>query len=351
MSFPRRDRTMWQRQRVSEMDSRPKPKPHSVFVFEQVDPTEESLDWLEAQGMAVKRGRAMWKRGFRRYSEDEIIEAARGFDGLMGASGARFSRRVLEALPTLKCISKFGIGVDSIDVQAATELGILVSNTGGDLQITPVSEHTVAMMLALCKRLNVWTPQFMREGGWRADTYGSIITGSTIGIVGFGRIGRGVAERLAGWGVNIIAYDPFAKDIPASVTPVDLKTLLSSSDVITLHATPTKDNFQMINEAAFAQMKSSAVLVNTGRAALVDYAALRRALSTGQIAGAALDVFDLEPPLVTDPLFSMSNVIVSPHVAAWTHKGAQNMGIQGSRNLHAMLTGRGQASVVNAQPR
>lgn len=333
------------------MNSSPKLEPHSVFVFEQVDPTEKSLDWLEAQGIAVKRGRAMWDRGFKRYSEDEIIESAQGFDGLMGASGAKFSRRVLEALPDLKCISKFGIGVDSIDIQAATDLGVLVSNTGGDLQITPVSEHAVALMLALYKRLNVWTPQFMREGGWRADIYGSVITGSTIGIVGLGRIGRGVAERLAGWGVKIIAYDPFAKDIPANVTVVDLKTLLSSSDVITLHATPTKDNFRMINEAAFAQMKPSALLINTGRAALVDYDALRKALSTGQIAGAGLDVFDLEPPLVTDPLFRMSNVIVSPHVAAWTHEGAQNMGNQGSRNLHAMLTGEGQASVVNPHPR
>ncbi len=239
--------------------------------------------------------------------------------------------------------------MDSIDIQAATDLGVLVSNTGGDLQITPVSEHAIAMMLALYKRLNVWTPQFMREGGWRAGTYGAVVTGSIIGIVGLGRIGRGVAERLAGWGVRILAYDPFAQDVPAGVTKVDLKTLLSSADVITLHATPTEDNFHMINDAAFAQMKPSAILINTGRAALVDYAALRRALSTGQIAGAGLDVFDLEPPLATDPLFSMGNVLVSPHVAAWTHEGAQNMGNQGARNLHAMLTGLGTASVVNPQ--
>ncbi|MDE1995659.1 MAG: phosphoglycerate dehydrogenase [Rhizobiaceae bacterium] len=318
-----------------------------VFVFESIDPTQESVRWLVEQGLDVSVGRAMWAKDFKRYTEQEIIEAAKGFVGVMGASGAHFTKTVLEQLPELRFISKFGIGVDSIDVPAATERGIKVSNTPVDTQVVPVCEHAIALMLALKKRLLDWTPAFMAAGGWRGDIFAGSLAGATIGIVGFGRIGRGVAERLAGWGAEILAFDPMPMSPMPGVTQVTLEELLRRSDIITLHAAPSPSNHKMIDASAFDLMKPNALLINTGRAWLVDYPALRAALQNGKIAGAGIDVFETEPPDSADVLFHLPNVVVTPHSAAWTTEGLKNMGWCGARNLWAMVSGEGAATLVN----
>ena len=325
------------------MSSRPR-----VLVFEQFEPSGKSLDWLRGKGVDVAVGYALWESPFWRYTDAEFIEAARGCVGVMGASGVRFTREMIAALPDLRFISKFGIGTDTVDLDAATERGILVANTPEETQVWTVCEHAVALMLALAKQLSVWTPEFMRAGGWRGTVHAVPVQGATVGIIGLGRIGRGVAERLAGWGARIIAYDPYVTAPPAGVTMTDLATLLSSSDFVTLHATPSAENRHIIDAAALGRMKPTALLVNTGRGWLVDYAALRSALADGKIAGAALDVFDREPPDPADPLFSMPNVICTPHVAAWTAEGIQNVGWHGARNLWAMISGEGSADIVNA---
>ncbi len=326
-------------------------KPWRALIFERFEPTEKSLDWLRERGGELTLGYCMWEQPFWRYSDDEFIAAAKGKIGVMGASGVRITRAIIEALPDLRYISKFGIGVDSIDIDAATEHGILVANTPEDSQVTTVCEHAIAMMLMLMKRLNVWTPEFMRQGGWRGLIHATSMLGATVGIVGFGRIGRGVAERLQGWGATVLAHDPYANATVPGVTMTDLPTLLASADIVTLHATPTAENRHMIDAAGLARMKPGAILVNTGRGWLVDYAALRDVLSRGAIAGAALDTFDREPPDRADPLFSMPNVIATPHVAAWTYDGIQNVGWHGARNLWAMISGEGHADIVNPEAR
>jgi D-3-phosphoglycerate dehydrogenase len=318
-----------------------------VFVFERIDPTDESVAWLHQCGLDVTLGRPMWDKGFRRYSEPDIIEAAQGYAAVMGASGAHFTRRVLDALPDLRFISKFGIGVDSIDIAAATEKGILVSNTPIETQIAPVAEHAIAMMLALKKRLVDWTPAFMAAGGWRGDIFASTLAGATVGIVGLGRIGKNVAQRLTGWDVRLLGYDPFLREAPPGVALCGLAELLQNSDIVTLHAMPTPDNERLIGAAALAQMKPGALLINTGRAWLVDYPALRAALRDGCIGGAGLDVFETEPPDPADPLFTMPNVVVTPHAATWTIDGMKNVGWYAARNLWSMVSGEGNASVVN----
>jgi len=323
----------------------------SVLAFERYDPTDKSLDWLVEQGLRVKRGHALWEMPFQRYSEDELIAQAQGCIALMGASGTRISRRVIESLPELRFISKYGIGFDSIDMEAATECGVLVSNTPNDFQIFTVSEHAVAMMLALAKQFWTWTPEFMRQGGWRGLTHSATLRGATVGIVGLGRIGRGVAQRLSGWEAKILGYDPYLTQAPEGVEMVDLKALISRSDFITLHAAPGPDNRNMLNREAFAAMKPNAYVVNTGRGSLIDYVALREALETKRIAGAALDVFDVEPPRVDDPLFRYPNVICSPHVAAWTTEGTAGIGWHAARNLWAMISGEGHADIVNPEAR
>jgi D-3-phosphoglycerate dehydrogenase len=323
--------------------------PPRVFAFERFDPTEKSLDWLRQRGVEITLGYALWEQPFWRYSEDELIATANGHVALMGASGTRITSRVIEALPELRFISKFGIGVESIDVAAATALGVVVTNTPEDSQITTVCEHAIAMMLALQKRFRIWTPEFMRQGGWRGTVYATPMLGATVGIIGFGRIGRGVAQRLAGWGTRILAYDPNVHDAPSGVALTDLPTLLSQSDIVTLHATPTEENRNLIDRGALERMKPTALLVNTGRGWLVDYAALREFLSAGRIAGAALDVYEREPPDPADLLFSMPNVLCTPHVGAWTYAGTQNVGWHGARNVWALLSGEGQADIVNPE--
>ena len=319
-----------------------------VLVFERMDPTDRSIEWLREKGLDLTLGKRMWDPGFQRYSEDQIIAAAKGYDAAMGASGAQFSRRVIESLPELRFISKFGMGYDSIDVAAATERGILVSNTPDDFNLLAVAEHTIASMLALKKQLLVWTPGFMRNGGWRGDVFARYLAGNTVGIIGLGRIGRAVAERLAGWRAEIIAYDPFVEDAPPNVSLVDLPSLLERSDIVTLHATPSAGNRHIIDRAALARMKPSALLINTGRASLVDYAALREVLATRRIGGAALDVYETEPPDPDDPLFRAENVLATPHSAAWTFETLESMGWHGARNLWAMMNAEPNEDVINA---
>ncbi len=323
----------------------------SVLAFERYDPTDSSIAWLREKGLAVELGHALWEMPFKRFTEDQLIEKAQGCIALMGASGTRVSRRVIEALPSLRYISKYGIGYDSIDMEAATEHGILVSNTPNMFQIFTVSEHAVAMMLAVAKQLGTWTPEFMRAGGWRGLTHSATLRGATVGIIGLGRIGLGVAQRLSGWEAKILGYDPYLKVAPEGVELVGLRDLIERSDFITLHAAPGPDNLRMLNAEAFAAMKPNAIVVNTGRGSLIDYPALREALQTGKIAGAALDVFDQEPPRTDDPLFQMPNVICTPHVAAWTKDGTEGIGWHAARNLWAMISGEGEADIVNPEAR
>jgi len=332
----------------------PLPPPRSgaaprVFVFERFDPTEKSLDWLRGRGVELTLGYALWQAPFWRYTEDELIAAAKGHVGLMGASGTRITRRVIESLPELRFVSKFGIGVESIDLAAATAHGVVVTNTPEDSQVTTVCEHAIAMMLALQKQFRTWTPEFMRSGGWRGTVYSAPMLGATVGIIGFGRIGRGVAQRLAGWGTRILAHDPYVREAPEGVTLVGLPTLLEQSDIVTLHATPTAENRKLIDRGALERMKPTALLINTGRGWLLDFAALRECLAAGRLAGAALDVYETEPPDPADPLFALPNVICTPHVGAWTFEGTQNVGWHGARNVWALLGGEGKADIVNPE--
>jgi D-3-phosphoglycerate dehydrogenase len=152
---------------------------------------------------------------------------------------------------------------------------------------------------------------------------------------------------LQGWGVRIQAHDPNCAPAPAEVQLTDLRTLLKTSDIVSLHATPSAENRHMIDEAAFALMKPTAILINTARASLVDTSALIQALKSKKIAGAAVDVYDQEPPEAANKLFRQENLVVTPHTAAWTWKGVQNIAWHAARNLAAMMLGDGRADLVN----
>ena len=326
-------------------------RPATILTYERTDPRDKSIAWLREQGFEVRSGRADADPTLKSYTEDEIIAEARDCDAVLGSSGAIFTRRVIEALPRLRYISKLGIGVDSIDVAAATERGIQVSNTPENAGVIAVAEHAIAIMLAVCKRLPVWTPEFFRRGGWRGSEFAGMLDGATIGIVGYGRIGRAVAQRLAGWNVDIVAYDPMPAGATPGVTMVSMQELLERADIVTLHCGATAENRHMIDAVALARMKPTAILVNTGRGSLVDGRALVAALEAKRIAGAGLDVFETEPPDPADRLFQLDNVIVTPHAATRTLRVFLDRRWQAARNLCAMINGMPCADVVNPEAR
>lgn len=320
----------------------------SVFVHEILDPTGASLQWLEERGVRVQRGVTTWSAAT--LSEDDLIRGGKGHSALMGASTHRISRRVIEELPDLAFISKYGIGVDAIDIEAATEHGVLVTNTPIAENVEAVAEYTVAAMLALRKQFLFYTTERMRGGGWRTpDQWGDFIWHRTIGIVGFGRIGRAVARRLVGWDVQILAFDPYAEIKYPGVRQTALEELLTESDVVTLHAVATQSNHHMINEAALSQMKDSAILINSARGALVDLDALHAALLAGRLAGAALDAYDTEPPNIRHPVFALPNVIATPHASAWVKETFQRISQVGAENLWDGFSGHNPQHAVNGE--
>lgn len=309
-----------------------------MFVHEILDPTGESLAWLEERGVRVVRGVTTWSADT--LTEDDLIEQGKGFPALMGASTHKVTRRVIEELPDLAYISKYGIGVDAIDMEAASDLGVLVTNTPVVENVEAVAEYTIAAMLALRKQLLFYSADRLRAGGWRTpEAWGDFVWRRTIGLVGFGRIGRAVARRLQGWDVNLLAYDPFQEIDDPSVRQVGLEELLQTSDVVSLHALATAENRHMINAESLASMKPSAILVNSARGSLVDLDALHDALASGRLAGAALDAYDSEPPEVGHPVFTLPQVIATPHASAWVKETFQRISQQGAENLYTALTG------------
>ena len=333
-------------------EEKPKSKTPVVLAYDRTHPRDLSLVWLAEKGIEVREGLAQTDPNFHHYSEDQIIAAAQGVDAVLGLGSAKFTRRVLDALPQLRFISKVGIGTDSIDIDAATERGILVCNTPEEGGTIAVAEHAIALMLALSKQLSAWTPDYFQKGGWRGVERFSIgISGATVGIIGFGRIGRAVAERLTGWNARIIAYDPYVTADINGVKMVELPTLLAESDFVTIHCGATEDNLHLIGADAIATMKPGAFLINTGRGSLVDEVALKKNLKSGHLGGAGLDVFEQEPPDSNDELFTLQNVIVTPHVAARTIEVFLDRHLRAARNLWAMISGEGHADLVNPNAR
>lgn len=320
----------------------------SVYVY---DPVDEPIDWLLDRGVRVTLGAPLFSTGRSRpkIPADDLVAAAQGHSALMGASGTFITRRVMEQLPDLRYISKLGIGHEIIDLAAATERGIMVTNTPGDAEVEPVAEHAIALMLALVKQLHWYSGAYIAGGGWRAaDRMAGTLSGSTVGIVGLGHIGRAVAARLSPWGARLIGTDIRAEAIPEDVEGVDLATLLRTADIVTLHL-PGRGVGEgpLLDSERLESLKPGALLVNTARGNLIDQAALARLLAEGRIAGAAVDVYSPEPPPPDDPLLGAPNVIATPHMAAWNAGLRKEMATMAFRNLWTMLSGGRPRDLVN----
>ncbi len=264
----------------------------------------------------------------------ELADAA----GLIVRSATRVSADLLEKAPSLRVVGRAGVGVDNIDVEAATRRGVLVMNTPGGNAVS-VAEHTIALLLALARSV----PQLAaatRAGRWeKSGAQGIEVRGKTLGLIGLGRVGGEVARRARALEMRVLACDPFlsehaARDAGAEL--VSLDDLLARSDFVSLHTALSPATEKMINSAALAKMKRGARLINTARGELMDEAALAEALRSGQLAGAALDVFSTEPPR-DSPLLALPNLIATPHVAGSTREAQEEVGTQIAQQVRDFL--------------
>jgi D-3-phosphoglycerate dehydrogenase len=282
-------------------------------------------------------------------TEEELLPLLAGVDAVLAGTDS-FTRRVFEAAPQLKVVARFGVGYDAIDVQAATEHGVWVTTTPGTNEVA-VADLTLGLILALARQI-VPLASATRRGQWERPL-GVELAGTTLGLIGFGRIGRQVARRAAAFGMEVVVYDLVRDEAAASACGaryVELQELLSESDFVSLHAPSTPETHQLINATTLARMKPSAFLVNTARGELVHEGELAQALREGRLAGAALDVFRQEPPDPANPLLALPNVIPTPHVAGLTAESARRMASLAVDNILAVLRGDRPPSPLN-QPR
>ena len=252
----------------------------------------------------------------------EIADA----DGLVVRSATKVNRELLEKAPKLRVIGRAGVGVDNVDMEAATNRGVLVMNTPGGNAVS-VAEHTFALMLALARSV-ASSNTAIQAGRWEKSSSGVELRGKTLGLIGLGRVGIEVAKRARVFGMDVIAYDPYVTQAAAREVEVELLPLedvLKRADVISLHTALSPATEKMINAAAIAQMKKGARLVNCARGELIDEVALAEALKSGQLAGAAVDTFAKEPPK-DSPLIGLPNVIATPHIAGSTAEAQEQVG-------------------------
>ncbi len=250
-------------------------------------------------------------------SEETAKELIKDVEGIILRTNIRVTRELMDAAPNLKIISRTGVGVDNVDVEAATEKGILVCNTPGVNAIS-VAEHTIALILGVTKQLRIMD-KGVREGNWkiRNASMAMDIDGKTLGLVGVGQIGSSVGKkcRLA-FNMKVIAYDPYVQQAEGIELRSTLDEVFSQADIVSIHVPYMKETHRLVNASLLSLMKPEACLINTSRGAVVDEKALIEALEKKSIAGAGLDVFEEEPPSLNNPLFRFDNVITTPHSAA-----------------------------------
>ena len=336
-----------------------KPK---VAIYTPMGSANRKFSQLEEAGCELSWGDPEWRRAFGA-NADNVFAITEGRAAIIGAvmRGFDFTREFLERQTETRLIAKLTIGYDDIDIDAATDLGILVTHSPTEANWGGVAEGTMAMMLALLKKVRE-RDQHVRNGGWRDDSLAGTYLGArqdgyegiTVGIIGLGRIGSRLCDLLAPWRVKLIAYDPYvdeAKFAHINAKAVDLETLLRESDVVTIHANLTSETHYLMNEARFELMKPSAILINAARGPIVEEEALFFALEKQKIAGAALDVFETEPLDLQSPLRGLGDkILVSPHMISGNKGASLKPAVPWTvDNTLAALRGELPRHIVNAE--
>jgi lactate dehydrogenase-like 2-hydroxyacid dehydrogenase len=281
---------------------------------------------------------------------DELRAMLADAHGHLGSAQLKIPNEVIDAAPKLRVISNFGVGFDNVDLEYARSRGIAVCNTPGVLS-DAVADLTLGLILQLARRLGD-AGEMVRGGRWVRGApplpLGSDLKGKTLSIIGMGRIGCEVARRAQAFGMRVLYHDVRPEcAAPAGATGVDFEQAVREADCLSLHTNLTPESHHLVGSAVLDAMKPTACLINTARGAIVDQRALYEALRNGRIGGAALDVLEVEPPDADDPLLSMPNVIVTPHIGSATTETRDAMARLAVQNLADVLAGRHCANVVN----
>jgi len=284
-------------------------------------------------------------------SREELLQHVRGVDGLLCLLTERIDAELMDAAgPQLKVISSMSVGVDHVDVAAATARGIPIGNTPGVLT-DATADMAFALLFAAARRV-VEGEKYVRSGSWKTWNpkllLGADFAGATLGIVGFGRIGQAVAKRAQGFDMRVIYYDPTAEEA-FGASSVDLDTLLREADFVSIHVPLTEKTRRMVNADFLAKMKPNSILVNTSRGGVVDQAALYDALKARKIFAAALDVTDPEPLPTDNPLLELENCLIVPHLGSASQHTRDMMSLLAAENLIAGLKGKRLPNCVNPE--
>lgn len=287
-------------------------------------------DGLSPRGIEVLRQAEKFEVDVRqRLSSDALLACIDNYDGLIVRSATKVTAPILQATRRLKVVGRAGVGVDNVDVEAATARGILVMNAPSGNTLT-TAEHTFSLLLALAKNVPQATAS-MKGGRWEKGVFLSVeVAGKTLGVIGLGRIGSEVARRAKGFAMRVIAFDPFISEEAAKalgVELVEIPDLFRRSDFISIHTPLTPETRHLVDGKAIARMKPGVRIVNCARGGIIDEAALAEALKTGKVAGAALDVFEQEP-ITSSPLFGLSNFICTPHLGAASEEAQENVAVE-----------------------
>lgn len=285
---------------------------------------------------------------------DVLLREVRDIDGLLSLLTDRVDAQLMDSNPRLRVISNFAVGYDNVDIPAATARGIPIGNTPGVLTDT-TADLAFTLMMAAARRIQE-SIDYVRAGKWKTWgpklLMGQDIHGATLGIIGFGRIGQGMAKRAGGFGMRILYYDVYRRtDLEQSlgVTYADLDTLLRESDFVTIHTDLNETTRHMMNAEAFGKMKRTAIVINTARGPIVDPQSLYQALKAGKIGGAALDVTEPEPLPENSPLLTLPNCLVVPHIASASVVTRGKMAQMAAANLIAGLKGEKLPTCVNPE--
>jgi D-3-phosphoglycerate dehydrogenase len=311
----------------------------SDSVFPNLDPARHVLATIGAELRQADSS-----------TPDGIVAASASADALL-VTYAKITAEMIQKMPKCRIISRFGIGVDNVDIPAASTAGIVVTKVP-DYCIDEVSDHAMALLLALVRKIPSSSAR-THGGRWEMKAVVPIhrLRDSVLGLAGFGRIPQLVAPKAKAFGMRVVAYDPFVPEdvfTRAGVDRVDLAQLLAASDYISVHAPLTPETRHLFNRETFGQMKRGAYVVNTARGPIIDEAALAEALDSGQIAGAALDVMAQEPP-PPSPLFGRDNVIITPHTSFYSEESLVELQVKAAQEVVSVLSGKSPRNPVNPE--
>jgi len=314
--------------------------PIKVLIADQL--SKDGIDILKSEsGLSIDVQTGL--------ASKDLAAIITSYEGLVVRSATKVTAEVIAKADKLKVIGRAGVGLDNVDVEAATKRGIICMNVPAG-NTTSTAEHTMSMLMALARQI----PQadaHVRGGKWeRSKFVGTELFGKTLGIVGLGRIGTEVAKRAQSFGMRILAFDPFlsterAQQLEVQVAPIE--TVIKEADFLTVHTPLTSQTQHLIGAKELAMMKKGVRVLNCARGGIIDEAALCKALSDGHVAGAALDVYEKEPPAADNPLFKLPNVVLTPHLGAATEEAQLNVAIEVAKQVADCLLGRGIRNAVN----